>query len=138
MGRHFFTGGTMPSESLFIHFNDNLAIEQQWKVDGLHYWRTCEAWLKNLDQNRTTILTRFRQDLGAHEANRNLQRWRIFFMACGELFRYRGGNEWFVAHYLFQRVPSKPSRNPMNPEERLHLPTASAESSSRVRLGSRN
>ena len=138
MGRHFFTGGTMPSESLFSHFNDNLTIEQQWKVDGLHYWRTCEAWLKNLDQNRTTILTRFRQDLGAHEANRNLQRWRIFFMACGELFRYRGGNEWFVAHYLFQRVPSKPSRKPMNPEERLHLPTASPESNSRVRLGSRN
>jgi cyclopropane-fatty-acyl-phospholipid synthase len=62
MGRHFFTGGTMPSEALFSHFNDNLAIEQQWKVDGLHYWRTCEAWLKNLDRNRAEILTRFCQD----------------------------------------------------------------------------
>jgi cyclopropane-fatty-acyl-phospholipid synthase len=102
MGRHFFTGGMMPSEDLFSHFDDDLEIEQQWRVEGLHYWRTCEAWLRNLDRNRAAILARFRQDLSVGEARRNLQRWRIFFMACGELFRYRGGNEWFVAHYLFR------------------------------------
>jgi len=110
MGRHFFTGGTMPSESLFSHFNDSLTIEQQWKVNGLHYWRTCEAWLNNLDQNRAAILARFRPDLGAREAKISLQRWRMFFMACAELFRYRGGNEWFVAHYLFERVSASVRR----------------------------
>lgn len=125
MGRNFFTGGTMPSESLFSHFNDDLAIQQQWKVDGLHYWLTCEAWLKNLDQNQEAILTRFRQDLGRHEAKQQLQRWRMFFMACAELFRYREGNEWFVAHYLFRNVPSTPSRSRMKPAERMRFPTAS-------------
>lgn len=108
MGRHFFTGGMMPSEQLFSYFENDLTIERQWRIEGLHYWRTCEAWLQNLDQHRTAILARFEQDLSRSEARRSLQRWRIFFMACAELFRYRDGNEWFVAHYLFRRQSDYP------------------------------
>lgn len=108
MGRHFFTGGMMPSEQLFSYFEDDLTIERQWRIEGLHYWRTCEAWLNNLDQHRAAILARFRRDLSQSEAKRNLQRWRMFFMACAELFRYREGNEWFVAHYLFRRTSDFP------------------------------
>jgi cyclopropane-fatty-acyl-phospholipid synthase len=106
MGRHFFTGGMMPSEHLFGHFADDLASQRQWRVSGVHYWQTCEAWLRNLVRNRAAILERFRKDLPAREAKRSLQRWRIFFMACAELFRYRDGNEWFVSHYLFRNANS--------------------------------
>ncbi|TWU40914.1 SAM-dependent methyltransferase [Novipirellula artificiosorum] len=122
MGRHFFTGGMMPSENLFEQFDDALTIEQQWRVSGMHYYRTCEAWLSNLDQNRAELLRRLGEEMTPVAAKRNLQRWRMFFMACAELFRYHGGNEWFVAHYRFtptaaalldQRIPelhhSKPS-----------------------------
>ena len=104
MGRHFFTGGMMPSEALFAQFETDLTIEKQWRVNGLHYWRTCESWLSNLDRNRKVLLALFQQDLAPHEARLTLQRWRIFFMACAELFRYRSGEEWFVAHYLFQQT----------------------------------
>lgn len=117
MGRHFFTGGMMPSEHLFSHFDDDLGIEHQWRVEGLHYWRTCEVWLKNLDRSREPILARFRQDVSAREARTSLQRWRIFFMACAELFRYRGGNEWFVAHYLFtNKAANVRTVKPMSPQ----------------------
>lgn len=78
MGRHFFTGGMMPSEDLFSHFADALSIEHQWRVNGLHYYRTCEAWLENLDRNRAAILECFRRDLPAGEARKSLQRWRMF------------------------------------------------------------
>ena len=103
MGRHFFTGGMMPSEHLFDQFDEDLSVERQWRVSGLHYWRTCEAWLRRLDQDRAEILAIFRKELPVAEAKKVVQRWRMFFMACAELFRYSDGNEWFVAHYLFQK-----------------------------------
>jgi cyclopropane-fatty-acyl-phospholipid synthase len=43
---------------------------------------------------------------GASDASLWWQRWRIFFMACAELFDYDEGQEWFVGHYLFARVDS--------------------------------
>ena len=97
----------MPSEDLFGEFNDDLLIEDQWRVNGLNYWRTCEAWLKNLDRNRKAILERFGRDLSTRDSRIQLQRWRIFFMACAELFRLRSGNEWFVAHYRLQPKASR-------------------------------
>ena len=102
MGRHFFTGGLMPSASTLLHFQDDLHIESQWSLGGTHYQRTAQAWLENMDKHKAEIIPLFKQTY-AHRHEQWLQRWRLFFLACAELFGYRNGNEWMVAHYRFQK-----------------------------------
>ncbi len=103
MGRTFFTGGIMPSYNLLFGFQDDMAIENHWRVSGTHYQRTAEHWLRNVDSHRRRIMPVFETTYGARDAKLWFQRWRIFFMACAELWGFRGGEEWLVAHYLFRK-----------------------------------
>jgi cyclopropane-fatty-acyl-phospholipid synthase len=49
------------------------------------------------------ILDLFRATYGADQAAIWLQRWRMFYLACAELFGYAGGEQWLVGHYRFVR-----------------------------------
>jgi cyclopropane-fatty-acyl-phospholipid synthase len=103
MSRNFFSGGMMPSDELALRFQDSLRFLQRWRWDGEHYERTANAWLANLDARRAQALPVLAATYGETNAVQWLQRWRIFFMACAELFGYRDGQEWWVSHYLFER-----------------------------------
>ena len=112
MGRHFFTGGLMPSESLLLDFNTDVHVVQQWRWDGTHYQKTANAWLANLDAARDDLMDVFVRHYGQRDAERWFHRWRLFFMACAELWAYRQGREWCVAHYLLEPGPAHAGRPP--------------------------
>jgi cyclopropane-fatty-acyl-phospholipid synthase len=102
MAQHFFTGGLMPSDDLLLHFQNQFRIREHWRVSGVHYQKSAEAWLKKLDFHRDQVLALFSDVYGKDQAVCWLVRWRLFFMACAELFGYAGGGEWMVSHYLFE------------------------------------
>lgn len=102
MSKYFFTGGLMPSISTFLHFQDHLELSQQWQWSGEHYERTANAWLENMDAHETELKPLF-EKIYAQDADAWWQRWRIFFMACAELFGFDQGQEWVVGHYLFKK-----------------------------------
>jgi cyclopropane-fatty-acyl-phospholipid synthase len=98
MARHFFTGGLMPSPTLPGEVTEALEVEERWAVDGTHYQRTARHWLERLDARRAEVERIFAEVYGPGEAALWVRRWRVFFMACEELFGYRDGEEWHVAH----------------------------------------
>lgn len=103
MSRYFFSGGMMPCYDLPGRIGGPLAQVQRWQWNGRHYQKTANAWLANMDRNRAEIWPILSQTYGEKNARTWWVRWRIFFMACAELFGYKEGTEWFVGHYLFRK-----------------------------------
>lgn len=103
MSKYFFTGGIMPANHLFFYFNDDLKISNHWVVNGTNYGKTSEAWLSNMDKHKKEIMPILTNTYGQADAVKWWVYWRLFYMACAELFNYNKGNEWMVCHYLFEK-----------------------------------
>ena len=101
MSRYFFSGGVMPGDDLLLRFQEDLHLQQQWRWNGKHYQQTADAWIANMDRNKEKLLEVMACEYSKREAIRWFNRWRIFYMACSELFGYQNGEQWWVSHYLF-------------------------------------
>lgn len=102
MARNFFAGGIMPSETLFDSFTGKFNKKQQWNINGNHYGKTLEAWLKKMDHNKKPVMEIFGKVYNG-KAERFWVFWRIFFMACAETFKMNNGTEWQISHYLYEK-----------------------------------
>ncbi|MFM9835526.1 MAG: SAM-dependent methyltransferase [Methylophilaceae bacterium] len=103
MSQHFFSGGIMPSDDLPLYFQDDLKLIDRWRWDGTHYEKTANAWLENMDINADAITLVLAETYGEQHLTMWRNRWRMFYMACAELFGYNNGQEWWISHYLFEK-----------------------------------
>ena len=103
MARFFFSGGMMPADDHLLRCQEHLVVDRRWRVNGRHYQKTSDAWLARQDLARDEILPILATTYGPNAAERWFQRWRLFFLACSELFGFREGNEWWVSHLRFAK-----------------------------------
>jgi cyclopropane-fatty-acyl-phospholipid synthase len=87
----------MPSHDLLDHVRGPLRVEQRWVVPGAHYARTALAWRENLEARPREVAAALAGH-GDGATAAGVERWRVFFLACEELFAFRGGTEWHVSH----------------------------------------
>lgn len=103
MSKYFFSGGIMPSSDIFNYYQHLFKIVEQKNINGKHYAFTAEAWLENMDKNKEEIMDLFKKHY-KDEAKKWFSYWRIFYMSCAELWKYKDGEEWFVSHYLMEKA----------------------------------
>ncbi len=102
MSRYFFTGGQMPSDDLLHYYQQHLKLADHWQVSGTHYEKTSNAWLARMDAHKAELFPLIQETYGEHQALKWWVYWRVFYMACAELWGFDQGEEWFVSHYLFE------------------------------------
>jgi cyclopropane-fatty-acyl-phospholipid synthase len=108
MGRNFFTGGTIPSMNLFLHFNDDLVVEDVEVVNGKEYANTLNIWLERMYSQKSAILACFKDESGRKHPNNesprhSFEKWRMFYLMCSECFGYDAGKEWVVGYFLMKK-----------------------------------
>lgn len=102
LGKYFFTGGQMPSYELLESMSGPFILDSKDFINGLNYYKTSEAWLKNMDTNKHKIMTILNQHYSYRQAKIWFNRWRVFYMSVSELFGFNKGMEWGVGHFVFK------------------------------------
>ena len=103
MAQTYFTGGTMPADDLLLGFQEDLVVQDHWRVSGTHYQRTLRAWLELMDSREKAVKEVLAATYGPEQTDRWWINWRLFFLACEMTWGHRGGREYLVSQILFQK-----------------------------------
>ena len=101
MADTFFTGGTMPSDDLLLYFGEHFSVANHWRVNGSNYQKTSNAWLALMDKHWKSGELRpvLEQAYGEGKGREWYINWRLFYLACAELFGMNNGEEWMVRRH---------------------------------------
>ena len=77
----------MPYDGFYNEINSNFTLDKSWIENGKHYSKTLYAWLENLDNNYSKLVNL------TYSNNKLLNRWKLFFIICGELFAYNDSQD---------------------------------------------
>lgn len=103
MAQTFFTGGIMPSDDLLLHFQKDLFLEKHWRMSGLHYMKTLNAWFARMKRNKKLILPVLANSYGVKNQTRWWVNWKLFFIGCAETWNLDNGKEYIISHFLFSK-----------------------------------
>lgn len=76
-----------------------------WRINGVHYQKTLDAWLSILDLKQQKVKEILRRAYGVQKAESSVFDWRMFFLYSSEAFGFLNGSEWIVSQYLFSNPP---------------------------------
>lgn len=103
MTEFFLPRGVFPSANFVRYFSRDLAVANTWVLSGAHYARTARAWLTNLETHQEMLGELLTRTYG-RDGPMWLARWRVFLLACEELYSFRQGSDWFVVHHLMEHT----------------------------------
>jgi cyclopropane-fatty-acyl-phospholipid synthase len=107
MSRNFFSGGMMPYIGFHEKISGKLTLQKKWTESGMHYHKTLESWLCNLDSSKKQLLKSLDLETFGASPSLAINKFRIFLLFCSELFKYNHGESWQIMNYLFTKPGDK-------------------------------
>ncbi|KAK9137429.1 hypothetical protein Sjap_008023 [Stephania japonica] len=94
----------IPSPHFLLYFQDDVSVINHWIVDGNHFSRSHEEWLKNIDANidaaKAAIVSSKNSE---EEAMKWFNHWRTSLFHGIEQGKYKNGEAWMISHLLFKK-----------------------------------